>query len=245
MTALALGIAPKQIASSLINSDIFDVCLTDLRASIIQKVTTFLPPSLVTLADLYRSTGKTVEYHMYNVTLQRLEVFSHTTAPMMAITTACSFCYNVPYTDYVQSYCGNEYIDSSVIAPVPIDSDKHTLVIISVPDVRAISTFKAMRLCIADTYLSGRILGRQEIVECPERTSHIRSLCTMYYFSVQAAITAARSNMDDILLLLVPFPYTETTLDQKHEMLARWKDYITDTETIVSIYRAKKDNVCC
>jgi len=222
-TVLALGIQPKKIAASLINSSVFDHSTQDLSA-VIADVTKFLPAACLTLGDLYRITGRTVKYHVYNVTQGKIEVLSHVTTPMIAVVTACSLCYNVPYTGCIQSYCGNEYIDSSIIQPIPpTDLTKKTLCILSVPDIKAVSTFKAIRRRTADSCFSGRILGRQEDVECPERTAYTRALCTTYFFSVKKEI----NERDQILLLSVPFPYTEATVDQKYEMLARWKDYIT------------------
>lgn len=213
-TMLAAGTSPKNIAPALIDSDIFSAVTP--RDSTFREMTKFLMGRfghIPTLSAFHKLTGKSVDYHVYNVTLQRLEVFSHLTTPLMSVIAACCFCYNIPYTEYVQSYCGSEYIDSSFICPIP--STTPGMCICAVPDIRAVSTFKVYRMQI----VPGRLFNREETVECIERTAQVRTLCTAYCFAVQQAATTCT------LLLLVPFPYTSANKNEKYEMLARWKDY--------------------
>lgn len=207
-TLLASGANIKEIVLQLIDSDIFESNTTNLRQAITNQIGNFFSRTRQgkedregkrdpTLLELYNKTGNSLEFHVYNTTNNCVEIFSHITCPSMSIATACCFCYNIPYTGHSYSYCGSEYIDSSVVQPIPnnlsplnpTSIESSPLIICSLPDIRAVSTFVVHKVRSSDG-ITNRIFGRQETFVCAESTSATRMLCTAYYFSCMQQISS-------------------------------------------------------
>ena len=234
---LSCGLPPNQLSVALITTNIFEDA-ADTWQEVTQLLTQYFKRrniTVPTMQELHDLTGVTLCIEVFNITKRRLEVISHVTHPMISCITACCMAYSTPFTGRQSSYCGSEYIDSSLLYPVPHSSiicSDVPLCVYASPDLMSISTFRSQYPTKdttdkktpwwpwrdPDSAATLCRLGQQS-------DRDVKSTSLMYQRLLQLAVQHGPASVRYVRLL-VNVPNTTASPEQRLLMLADWEDYV-------------------
>lgn len=101
----------------------------------LEKLVTAKLGCIPTLLELYNHTAIELYISAYNVTKERVEIFSHLTHPHMSCVTAIMLAVNIPFFFYELKYEGDVYIDAAFVYPLvisPFDTGYNNILVIYV-----------------------------------------------------------------------------------------------------------------
>jgi len=122
---LSIGLTPAEITTDFWYTDVLnEYSISDDKEELLIRCITERYGFVPTMKELENLTEKSLRITVYNLTKERIEVFSAKTVPNMSCVTACLFASSKISTESCYSYCGNIYCDASLYQPIPISQSK-------------------------------------------------------------------------------------------------------------------------